>query len=288
MTMLKRYFLVPILLLFLGLSMAYSQHEITIVSYNIWFDNPANTDNPWSDRKQGVIETLTQLEPDIFCVQEALINQVKDLTFAQFKHVGVGRDDGKNAGEFSAIFYDTVKFVSLNESTFWLSETPEVPGKKGWDAVCVRIVTWVHLKEIKTGNTFYVFNTHFDHVGDTARLESARLIKQEIKAIAKDEPVILTGDFNCRLDSKPYLVLINKGSAVSLADSRAKSEKPISGPNYSFIGNDFTGDPGNIIDHIFVSSPIKVKNAFILLNCKTRCPSDHLPVVAKLYVSPTN
>ena len=259
-----------------------SQDSYLVVSYNIWFDNPSNTENPWSERKVGVIETLQKLNPDIFCVQEALINQVNDLETGSYKHAGVGRDDGKYAGEFSAIFYDTNRFERLDASTFWLSDIPHKPGSKGWDAVCVRIATWIHLKDLHIGYSFFVFNTHFDHVGSKARLESAKLIKQKINEIAGEDPVILTGDFNCKKGSKPYEVIVSKSSGNILNDSRFASEVTPTDPEYSFVGSDFNGEPGDIIDHIFVSSGLKVKQAFIDLNCNDKCPSDHLPVVVEI------
>jgi endonuclease/exonuclease/phosphatase family metal-dependent hydrolase len=254
-----------------------------IMSYNIWFDNPENTENPWSERKIGIKETLENLKPDIFCVQEALDHQIKYLEFDKFVYFGVGRDDGKKAGEYAAIFYDTTRFVYLNGGNFWLSETPDQPGSKGWDAACVRIVTWIHLKDLRNSKSFCVFNTHFDHVGDTARLESAKLIKQKIKEIAGDRPVILTGDFNCKNDSEPYQVITRGDLGKSLSDSRSISKKIFSNPNYSFVGSEFKGSDGNIIDHIFVSRSIKVQKAFIEKNCQNgKCPSDHLPVVAEI------
>ncbi|MCB0822347.1 MAG: endonuclease/exonuclease/phosphatase family protein [Bacteroidales bacterium] len=267
---------------FFAIAALFAQKEIVVISYNIWYDNPSNTENPWSARKAGVIETLERINPDIFCVQEALINQVYDLEFDRYKHIGVGRDDGKKAGEFSAVFYDTTRFEILKTNTFWLSENPDIVGKKGWDAVCVRIATWVHLKEIETGKTFYVFNTHFDHIGDTARLESARLIKMEIQKIAKGEPVILCGDFNCKKGSKPYELITAENSTTSLVDARQAPQISLTGPEYSFVGSDFTGKYGDIIDHIFVTSNIKILYSRIDFNCGEKCPSDHLPVEAKL------
>jgi endonuclease/exonuclease/phosphatase family metal-dependent hydrolase len=279
-----RKILLLFLFLFMGSVFVFSQNTLTVVSYNIWFDNPTNTDDLWSERKAGVIETLQEINPDIFCVQEALINQVYDLEFGTYQHAGVGRDDGKKAGEFAAIYYDTARFEKIDGSTFWLSENPETPGEIGWDAVCVRIVTWVHLKEFQSGKNFYIFNTHFDHIGDTARLESAKLIKQKTSEIAGHEPVILTGDFNCKTGSYPYQILVARNSEVHFNDTRFASKETVSGPDYSFVGSDFTGKPGDIIDHIFITNHLEVENAGIVLNCDTKCPSDHLPVFVELSV----
>ncbi|MBN2176005.1 MAG: endonuclease/exonuclease/phosphatase family protein [Bacteroidales bacterium] len=255
------------------------------MSYNIWFDNPENTENPWSERKNGIKETINQLKPEIFCVQEALDHQVKFLEFGEYKHFGVGRDDGKNAGEFSAILFDTIRFGFKNGGNFWLSETPDIAGSKGWDAECVRIATWIHLLDSKTGKLFFVFNTHFDHMGETARLESAGLIKQKIAEIAGDQPVILTGDFNCQRGSDPYQVITDEDFSKPLSDTRYVSDNLSSEPDYSFVGSEFKGSKGNIIDHIFVSQDIKVFKALIYENCQNgKCPSDHLPVVSEIII----
>ncbi|MCB2221266.1 MAG: endonuclease/exonuclease/phosphatase family protein [Bacteroidetes bacterium] len=274
------------LLLFLSLalvSVLFSQNNLTVLSYNIWFDNPSNTDHPWSERKSGVIETLQKLNPDIFCLQEAMINQVHDLQFGSYQYAGVGRDDGKDAGEFSAIFYDTTRFERLDANTFWLSETPDRPGSKGWDAFCVRIATWIQLKDIESGKTLFVFNTHFDHVGDTARLESSKLLKKKIEEISLESPVILTGDFNCKKGSGPYQVIVDPNQSLILQDSRDVARDLVIDPEYSFVGSDCIGKKGDIIDHIFVSSNLHVQKAFIYDNCVIgNCPSDHLPLIVKL------
>ena len=258
-----------------------AQNQVTVITYNIWYDNPNNVDNPWVERKPGVLQFLGSQKPDIFCVQEALVNQVNDLEQGVYKHFGVGRDDGKKAGEYSAIFFDTTRFTLQSGNTFWLSETPDKPGTMGWNAVCVRIATWVKLLDSKSGKSFYVLNTHFDHVGDTARLESAKLIKQKIEKVAGTEPVILTGDFNCKKGSQPYEVITTGEYSSPLNDSRYHSKRQISGPAFSFVGSKFEGEQGNIIDHIFVSHHWIVKKAGIIENCSNhRCPSDHLPVVS--------
>jgi len=276
--MYKKYFFV--LFFFIGITRLFAQNDIKVLTYNIWYDDPNNTGNTWAERKAGVIETLKEIDPDIFCVQEALVNQVADLEFGKFKHLGVGRDDGKKAGEYSAIFYDTTRFKSQRNNTFWLSGQPDSAGLTGWDAVCVRIATWVQLINIKTNKSFFVFNTHFDHVGDTARLESVKLIKRKISEIAGNQPVILTGDFNCQKGSAPYQLLVKPTDDLTLRDSRYYNKTQQTGPDYSFVGSDFNGEPGEIIDHIFVSEGISILRSYIENNCRNgRCPSDHLPVV---------
>jgi len=264
-------------------SQEYDSLIIKVVTYNIWYDNPSKIDQSWSNRKNGVIETLLEVDPDIFCVQEALDHQVHDLEISSYKYFGAGRDDGEKGGEYSAIFYDTTKFKLTDGGNFWLSEFPDSAGSKGWDAMCVRIVSWVKLYDQKNHQVFYLFNTHFDHEGDTARTESAKLLQRKINEIAKNHPVIVTGDFNCLKGSQPYEILVDSLNEKVLKDCRYSSQLQVSGPDYSFVGSEFSGSSGNIIDHIFVSYGFAVKQAFIDDNSTDRkYPSDHLPVVTIL------
>ena len=266
-----------------SLSAQVEAQAISVMSYNIWYDNPGNAGNAWSDRVEGVMKTLGKHDPDIFCVQEALEHQVADLEGAGYNAYGRGRDDGNIAGEFTAIFYDPETFIQTDSGVFWLSEYPDSAGSVGWDAVLPRTVTWLKLQVSGSGNSLYVFNTHFSHVGEKARLESARLLKEKIAEISGNLPVILTGDFNCKPGSAPYQVLADRSGDHVLADARFAAPKEITGVDFTFVGADFTGIPGDLIDHVFVSSGWTVSDAFIDDNCiDGRCPSDHLPVVAIL------
>ena len=114
-------------------------------------------------------------------------------SLGKYKYTGIGHDDGKTKGEYSAIFFDTTRLKLIESSTFWLSLTPEVPGSKGWDANITRIVTWAKFRDLANKKLFFVFNTHFDHIGQEARRESAKLLKQKVKDIAGVNPVIITG-----------------------------------------------------------------------------------------------
>ena len=253
---------------------------IRLTTYNIWYDNPGNQGNAWSDRVDGVLETLDELEPGVLCVQEALHHQLEDIQSAGFSSFGVGRDDGLDAGEFTAILYRPELFNLLDGGTFWLSETPDSPGSLGWDAVLPRIATWVKLEDRKSGKAFFVVNTHLSHVGETARLESVKLILAKAGKISGNAPLIICGDFNFKPGSEPYAYLTRENEAFTFYDSRALSPSHPDDPGFSFAGADFMGTPGNIIDHIFTSGGIDVSTSRIFNNCKKgRCPSDHLPVV---------
>ena len=253
------------------------------MTYNIWYAKPDAGENIWENRRDGVAKAVLDQKADIVGMQEVLFRQLTDLEnlLPGYQWVGVGRDDGKQGGEFAPIFFNQGRFGLVQSGNFWLSETPDSAGSLGWDAMCIRIVTWVQLKDKKTGIAFFVFNTHFDHEGEVARQESAKLLMRKISEIASEFPVVLTGDFNCLKDSQPYNLLLNSFDGLKMADCRYSANKKTSGPDFSFVGSEFTGQPGNIIDHIFVSDNIKVHQAKIIQNCKKgKCPSDHLPVMA--------
>ncbi len=177
---------------------------IRMMTYNIKFDDTRDSVNNWDRRKANVIGLLTYHAPALFGIQEGLHHQLEDIKsgLSEFDYVGVGRDDGKQNGEHSALFYDTKLFQLLRSGTFWLSKTSEVPSKD-WDAALPRICTWAELKLKDSENTFFVFNTHFDHVGKVARQESIKVIIQKIKALAGENPVVLMGDFNFTPQAKP-------------------------------------------------------------------------------------
>lgn len=255
---------------------------ISVMTYNIWYANPDAGENIWENRRDGVVQTIMDQKTDIAGLQEVLYPQLKYLEekLGDFGWVGVGRDDGKQKGEFAPIFYRKQRFELLDSGNFWLSETPDSAGSMGWDAVCVRIVTWAKFRDIHSGHGFFVFNTHFDHEGDTARLKSAALLIERLNRIAGDQPVIVTGDFNCRKDSEPYSLLTGENHPVKLKDCRYASAFRTPRPDYSYIGSEFKGVPGEIIDHIFVSQAFGIISSKIFDNCKSgRCPSDHLPVI---------
>lgn len=171
---------------------------ITVMSFNIRYDNPSDGINSWENRKELVTRTLQNYSPDIIGMQEVLEGQLAFLNqnLQGYASLGVGREDGKTEGEYAPVFYNTKRFKSIDRGTFWLSPAPDVIGSVGWDAALTRICTWVKFSETITGLEFYFLNAHFDHVGKTARKESAKLILDFIQKETKGLPVILTGDFN--------------------------------------------------------------------------------------------
>ena len=218
---------------------------------------------------------------EIFCVQEALPEQVFFLknSFPGFHYEGVGRDDGFQSGEFSAVFFDTTLFRQMDGGTFWLSETPG-ECSFGWDAACRRICSWVALEVKESGQHFFVFNTHFDHKGTEARAQSAKLILEKIKDIAGENPVVLCGDFNLSPDSDPIREI-----KQSLRDAFDISEIPPYGSVPTFLGFTYDSLPGERIDYIFVSENIRVLRYGALTDSGDRkFYSDHLPVLVTILI----
>jgi endonuclease/exonuclease/phosphatase family metal-dependent hydrolase len=258
-------------------SMILSQ-QINIVTFNIRLNTPTDGQNAWPNRVDMVTGLLKFHEADIFGMQEALIGQIEDIqkNMPDYEWFGVGRDDGKRAGEFSPIFFRKAEFVLLDHGTFWLSETPEKPGK-GWDAAFNRVVTWGKFQSKASGKQFLVFNTHFDHIGVEARKNSAILIRNTIDERIQHQnlPVILTGDFNLTPDEEPISLI-----KQFMNDSREVSEEPPYGPVGTFNGFDINADlSSKRIDYVFTHGNIKVLKYATLTDFNDhRFPSDHLPV----------
>lgn len=258
---------------------------IRVMTFNIRYDEPQDKENAWPNRKELVASMIRFHHADLVGVQEALARQLKDLErlLPDYSWVGVGRADGKAAGEFSAVLYRKNRFKHLESSTFWLSETPQVPSA-GWDAALPRIVTWIKLRDLQTGKIFYHFNTHFDHRGVRARGESARLLLDRTAQIAGNLPAVVTGDFNFTESSDGYKLLTKKNSekASALRDARYVSEHGHHGPTSTF--NEFKGlIPDRKIDYVFVKGNIRVLQHGVLSDTwDGRFASDHLPVLAEI------
>ena len=219
---------------------------VTVISYNIRYNNPDDGDNIWDNRKANSVTMVNMEKPDFLCVQEAYFVQLEYLlqNLPQYGYIGVGRDDGKQGGEHMAILYDKVRFEVVEHGDFWLSATPDVCSR-GWDAACHRIVTWGYFRDKQTGKHVYCFNTHLDHVGEVARRESVKLITQRIKEIVKDKkaPIFLTGDFNSDINSDIF-------DPLKKVMKQARKDAPVSDNRGTFNG--WGNAPNNVvIDHIF-------------------------------------
>ncbi len=254
--------------------------EITVGSYNIRFDNKGDTGNLWVDRGPVVAELIRFHDFDVLGIQEGLKNQLDDLSKAlpEYARYGKGRNDGKEAGEHSVIYYRKDRFKLINSGDFWLSETLDKPGL-GWDATCCnRICSWIYLQEVKTNKKFYVFNVHFDHQGVVARKESGTLMVKQIRKIAGSEPVLLTGDFNGDRNSEWYKTI---AQSEVVADVHGMVKHPYA--NNSSM-NGFRIPRNNaVIDHIFMSRHFTALKWGILTDTYFgKYPSDHFPILAKV------
>jgi endonuclease/exonuclease/phosphatase family metal-dependent hydrolase len=259
---------------------AFAQHYI-FGSFNVRNDNKGDVGNMWDQRKEIAANLLRFHQFDVFGTQEGKPNQISDLStlLPEYANHGAGRDDGKDAGEHSSIFYKKDKFKLLNKGDFWLSETPDKPGL-GWDATCCnRIASWVHLQDIKTGKKFFFFNAHFDHQGKIARVESSKLMIKKIKEIAGNAAAAFTGDLNGGHDSEWYLILKNSGF---LTDTYTQVKNPyVNNSSFNGWGKQLEGN--EIIDHVFVTKDFTAQRWGILTDTyRGKFVSDHFPILVEV------
>lgn len=258
--------------------------QVRLATFNLRYDNPADSLNAWQYRKDSVCAFIREKQFDVLGMQEVLEHQLKDLLacLSGYASVGVGRDDGKTQGEYAPILYRTDKYDLLDSNTFWLCENPDSVGKLGWDAACTRIATWAKLKDKATGKEFLMVNTHFDHVGTEARRNSALLIISKIKEIAGDLPSILTGDFNVSEEWEAYKTITTNEFVLKDA---WKIAGHTFGVNYTF--HDFGRQPEverEKIDFIFVTPQVKILDAEVVSSALTDSTylSDHNPHFADI------
>lgn len=262
-----------------------AQTTLNVMTFNIRLDIASDSLNSWQYRKDKAVSQVLFHDVDILGVQEALYNQMMDLqrSLKGYQYTGGGRDDGKTKGEYSAIFYNAGRLELLQSSTFWLSETPTVPGSKSWDAAITRIVTWAKFKDRQTGKIFCHFNTHFDHMGKIARRESAGMILKAVDSIAGKLTAIITGDFNAHPSDEPVQVIVNPDNPLHLTDTKERSLTGHYGPTGTFNAfgpKEVNDEP---IDYIFFNHDVKVlKHATLSQSWQGRFSSDHFPVWARL------
>lgn len=247
------------------------------MTYNIRYATDNDGENSWHNRKEFLTDQIRFYSPDIFGIQEGLKVQVDhlDAELSDYTFIGVGRDDGKEKGEYCSVYFKRDRFQLLGQDTFWLSENPEEPSK-GWDAAYARICTYTFFKDRDSGIHFWVFNTHFDHIGVQARNNSVALIKKKIDELNKDNnPVFIMGDFNLNDQSDPILYL-----SEHFKDTRNYSEESAFGPFGTFTGFEFHKPVQDRIDYIFCSQEgVIVKKYAVLTDSREqKYPSDHFPV----------
>ncbi len=255
--------------------------QLDVMTFNIRLDVASDSLNSWQYRKDNVAEMIRYYAPDILGMQEVVHNQLVDLKerLPQYTAIGVGRADGKEAGEYCSLFFKTNRFDLLKQGTFGLSETPDKIGVKGWDAACERIATWAVLRDKQTGKEFICFNTHLDHMGQIARREGAKLLLTKAQELAAGLPIIITGDFNGTPDSEPVQTLVAGGMQNS-----GQTSPIVYGPSWSF--HDFgrlTGNQRELLDYVFVSHTFQINKYRVIKDTPEQgFLSDHNPVLVHI------
>lgn len=272
----KHYLLIVFIGMFGKLSFAQS---ISAVSFNIRYDSPNDGANIWELRKDGLTRLLHNLEPDVIGTQEGLKHQLDFVQSAlsNYKMIGVDREDN-GKGEYSSIFYNTNALKLIDSNTFWLSPTPDSPSK-GWDAALNRICTYGIFENKTSGKRFLVLNTHYDHMGNTARKESSKLIIKKIEEFNPDQlPVLLLGDFNSEPKNAPIQTILKV-----LKDGQQISKTKTIGPIGTYSGFDTQAKLNRRIDYIFTKDLIVLSYKHLADRLSNgNWPSDHLPVYIKV------
>lgn len=254
---------------------------LRVMTYNIRYNHPA--DSQWTARRSRIASMIQFHEPAVLGTQEGQLHQLIDLEdqLAGYERVGVGRKSG--GGEFCALFYQPVRLELLEYDTFWLSEAPRNPESQGWDAAFPRIATWARFRDRLTETVFLVLNAHLDHRGDTARVESARLIRRRVAELVGTEPAVVMGDFNAEPQDRPIQLLTSTGAPVLLRDAMTAAETPHYGPMSTFNAFEAQVVEDHRIDYIFVRRGVRVlRHGHLSGRGWGSFPSDHLPVVADL------
>jgi endonuclease/exonuclease/phosphatase family metal-dependent hydrolase len=257
-----------------------SAQSLIVSSFNLRYDNPRDSGNLWKDRAPICAALIRFHQFDLFGTQEGLRHQLDTLKalLPEYTYAGVGRDDGKSAGEHSAIFFRKDRFDRLDGGDFWLSTTPEKPGKS-WDAALPRLCTWLKLRDRQTRKSFYIFNAHYDHIGVQARIESSKLILARLQAVAGKLPVIVMGDLNGNHSSPWYKTFQESGLVKDVIGLSAIVYRN----NGSFSAFKNSGITADVIDHIFITEGLQVSRYGILTDTYFgKFPSDHFPVMAEL------
>ncbi len=264
-----------------GILTLHTQSRLNLMSYNIRYDITTSNASPWNERHKAISSQINRFDVDIVGMQEVLVHQKEQmlLDLPGYESIGVGRDDGKNAGEFSPIFYKEERFRVLKSGTFWLSPTPDIPSK-GWDAALNRICTYAQFFHLESKQSFWVFNTHFDHVGEEARMKSSVLILQKIQEVTKGkrEIVIFCGDLNLN-DDHPTISFLQ----AQMKDALLGSKQVKSNMNNTFNNFDLKNEASNRIDYIFTNKKVEILTFETIVEpFGISYPSDHFPILTTL------
>lgn len=252
--------------------------DIKALCFNVRYDNPSDGEFVWKNRRSAVVKMIKELKPSVMGFQEVLDNQLEYLKkeLSGYSYIGVGREDGKTKGEYAPIFYDKGALTLIQSGHFWLSPTFDKPSK-GWDAACERIATWALLECKQSKKRFVCINTHFDHVGEKARLESGKMLLNNINALSDQIPAIIMGDFNTTVDDVSLSPITSKFANVR--DAQAVFGDQVA---YTYIGFGADQSERALIDHIFVNHFRVADYRVVVENFGVKQLSDHLPVVCEL------
>jgi endonuclease/exonuclease/phosphatase family metal-dependent hydrolase len=267
---------------------------LRLMSFNVRYENPGDRDSrAWRRRVVGSVKMIRREKPEIIGVQEALHGQVADLRISlpEYGFHGIGRGDGRRAGEYSGIFYQQHRFKPdpSDQGTFWLSDTPELPGSRTWGNEIPRVAAWIRLVDLTTGRGFYVFNTHWDHRHQRSRELSALLIARRIDARKRaDEPVVLLGDFNSMENNPGLLYLTGRrtslvGSGEIWSNGLVDTYQTLhSGEKNRRTLHFWSGRRDGLkVDHILVSRGARIEESEIVSRDVPEV-SDHFPVTARV------
>jgi endonuclease/exonuclease/phosphatase family metal-dependent hydrolase len=277
------FFIAIILINLTGCSDNSGKSSIKVMTLNVRYDNPGDSANAWPKRASIVCRFIQEEKPDLLGMQEVLLNQydILDSALTGYVSTGVGRSDGANGGEMNPVFFRKDRFDMVRTITFWLSETPEIPGSISWGSSLPRIVTWMELVDKNSHDHLYFFNTHFAHDSDSARTMSSRFLLRAVDSITNRQPFIITGDFNMVPRSNGYLILTGLDESVPLLrDAYVVLDKRPAGPGYTFNG--FSDKQGSgRIDYIFVKNGMSVSEHRTVIKKEHGIYiSDHWPVEA--------
>jgi len=268
--------------------------DLVVMTFNIRTGSANDGENSWDKRKDMLCDLLRRQGPDLIGLQEALRSQIDDVrsSLPEYGELGVGRDDGRTKGEYSAILYRKDRFDVNESGTFWLSDMPEVCGSITWGNACTRICTWGRFLPKTAGRAFYLFNTHLDHISQYSRDKGIILLAGRVRDRRHKDPIMITGDFNTGEDNPVVRYLKGERELQMAGDGMSKNPIPLVDtfrvlhPDTKDVGT-FHGFKGNAsgakIDYILVQPGTEVLKAEILRDNKDgRYPSDHFPVLAAI------
>lgn len=253
------------------------EQKLNVMTFNIRYGNADDGIDSWQYRKNMVFDVIRNFNPDFVGLQEALEFQIAEIIeqLPGYTYIGVGRDNGKTQGEYSAILYSRDRFIVDTSETFWFSDTPQIPGSKNWGNNITRICSWGKFFDKFTSKELFVLNVHLDHESVPSRINSAKSIIEKINSFKTDLPIILTGDFNTGETEETIKVIKQNGLSDSYYLTNSKTIKD--GTFNSFMGE----DSGDKIDYIFINDKLSVSESIIdKTNINKRYPSDHFPVKA--------